>query len=140
MGTRKWTEDAKTETVDSGRSMADLPEADSFQAGREVDLATACIRPANGERINTMSILNCDRQGCENVMCDRVVMKHTRICDDCYRELLQWRRTWPMELSAVDIRFRVESFFRTSPGSMIVLRGTDIEDEFRRLVYGQKED
>ena len=35
-----------------------------------------------------MGVLQCDRYGCENVMCDRLSHKHGYICNDCFDELV----------------------------------------------------
>lgn len=34
-----------------------------------------------------MSVLQCDRRGCENIMCDRHSNEYGYICDECFREL-----------------------------------------------------
>jgi len=34
-----------------------------------------------------MSVLACDRRGCENIMCDRYSEDYGYICDGCFREL-----------------------------------------------------
>ena len=34
-----------------------------------------------------MSVLACDRKGCENVMCDRYSHPYGYICDDCFDEM-----------------------------------------------------
>lgn len=34
-----------------------------------------------------MSVLQCSRDYCENVMCDRMSVEHGYICEDCYNEL-----------------------------------------------------
>ena len=36
-----------------------------------------------------MGVLACDRNGCENVMCDRYSQKFGYICNSCFEELLQ---------------------------------------------------
>ena len=36
-----------------------------------------------------MSVLQCDRYGCDNIMCDKTIMENEYyICDDCYKELM----------------------------------------------------
>ena len=32
--------------------------------------------------------MQCDRKGCENIMCDRYSLTHGYICYDCYEELI----------------------------------------------------
>jgi len=34
-----------------------------------------------------MGVKGCDRNGCENVMCDRCSNKYGYICSDCFEEL-----------------------------------------------------
>lgn len=35
-----------------------------------------------------MSVLQCDRNGCENVMCERYSEQYGYICDECFEELV----------------------------------------------------
>jgi hypothetical protein len=35
-----------------------------------------------------MSVLACDREGCENIMCDRLSDEYGYICYICYSELI----------------------------------------------------
>ena len=35
-----------------------------------------------------MSVLSCNRNGCDNVMCDRYSPTHGYICDECFKELV----------------------------------------------------
>ena len=35
-----------------------------------------------------MGCLECDRRGCENIMCNRFCHEYGYICDDCYSELV----------------------------------------------------
>jgi hypothetical protein len=34
-----------------------------------------------------MSVKQCDRRGCDNIMCDRYSVEHGYICDGCFSEL-----------------------------------------------------
>jgi hypothetical protein len=36
-----------------------------------------------------MSVLQCDRAECENIMCDRFSSQHGYLCGDCFDELLE---------------------------------------------------
>lgn len=36
-----------------------------------------------------MSVLECSRRGCENIMCDRYSREYGYICYDCFRELVR---------------------------------------------------
>lgn len=35
-----------------------------------------------------MSVLQCDRHGCDNIMCDRLSNEYGYICDSCFEELV----------------------------------------------------
>ena len=35
-----------------------------------------------------MSVLQCDRKGCRNVLCDRHARGYGYICDECFEELV----------------------------------------------------
>lgn len=36
-----------------------------------------------------MSVLACDRKGCENVMCDRLSHEYGYICNECFNKLVK---------------------------------------------------
>ena len=36
-----------------------------------------------------MGVLNCNRRGCENIMCDRHSITYGYICDECFEELIR---------------------------------------------------
>lgn len=36
-----------------------------------------------------MGVMPCNRNGCDNIMCDRYSNKYGYICHDCYSQLLQ---------------------------------------------------
>ena len=36
-----------------------------------------------------MSVLACDRNGCENIMCDRLSPVYGYICGECFEELIK---------------------------------------------------
>ena len=35
-----------------------------------------------------MSVLACDRNGCDNVMCDRLSHEYGYICHECFKDLV----------------------------------------------------
>lgn len=48
-----------------------------------------------------MSVLACDRHDCDKVMCDRCILHGSAyICDNCWVELLEFKETWPTEMTA----------------------------------------
>jgi len=94
-----------------------------------------------------MGVMACDRPGCDNIMCSRLVLNDSRyVCDDCWNDLLEMRATWTGEMTGRDIAVAIADFFRASPtGEPLeplpgspwlwnrVLRGNGVEDTFRRL-------
>ena len=54
-----------------------------------------------------MSVLACDRTGCENVMCNRLSDVYGYLCDDCFKELIS---------GGVLDHFRVKFFMDSNPG------------------------
>ena len=36
-----------------------------------------------------MGVMECDRAGCENIMCHRRSVKHGYLCEDCFKELVE---------------------------------------------------
>ena len=81
-----------------------------------------------------MSVMACDRQNCENIMCDKCILKSTAyICNSCWSELLEFKETWPTEMTALDVEDKIREFMSTRPGAYKVLENVDIDAEFRRL-------
>ena len=37
-----------------------------------------------------MGVMQCDREGCEHIMCHLLSDKYGYICGDCYEELIEW--------------------------------------------------
>lgn len=85
-----------------------------------------------------MSVLACNRRGCENIMCDRLILERTQyICDGCWAELLAFRETWPWEMSARDVYDAIVSFMDTRTGTHRMLDCDGITAEFERLTGGK---
>lgn len=42
-----------------------------------------------------MSVLPCNRHGCENIMCDRHSIEYGYICDECFEELVALKKAMP---------------------------------------------
>lgn len=59
-----------------------------------------------------MSVLSCDRNSCENIMCDRYSHKHGYICHECFSELVDLG-------PSVDISTFMESIKQTEPNKSI---------------------
>ena len=77
-----------------------------------------------------MSVLECDRYGCDNIMCSRLILNGTRyICDSCWNELLAYKQSWPDTMHG-SVRDTINYFMDTSPGNILE---RDIEIEFERL-------
>lgn len=83
-----------------------------------------------------MSVLACGRYRCDNIMCDRLIFSgRYYICDRCYEELLVFKATWKQdEMTANEVKPRIEEFMRTEPGTYVAApRGVGIDEEFQRL-------
>lgn len=63
-----------------------------------------------------MSVMACGRYGCNNIMCDRIMLGNY-ICHDCWLELVAHKDTWPKDLSGGKVRIRIVEFMQTTPGS-----------------------
>lgn len=84
-----------------------------------------------------MGVMACDRRGCENVMCGRMIDTKSQyyICDDCWSELLEFKHDWPEEMSRADMFSRIDSFMNSVPGTSILLEGEQIDEEFHRICH-----
>ena len=86
-----------------------------------------------------MSVLACDRAFCSEVMCDRMILDGSQyICDRCWKELLEYKATWPRTMAPGYVRRRIEEFMVSAPGSFKVPVNTD--EEFDRLTQGPRDD
>lgn len=79
-----------------------------------------------------MSVLACDRLGCENIMCDRLLFGRRYICEECWRELLAYKATW-RNLSERQVKLKIMEFFGTEPGAYRDDEIVDIDETFDRL-------
>jgi len=78
-----------------------------------------------------MSVMECDRNGCEQIMCDRLILEGSRhICEECYDELLMAKDNWPKKTLVSDVRDRIIQFMASEKRSFILV---NTEDEFERL-------
>ena len=82
-----------------------------------------------------MSVLACNRHGCDNIMCDRLILGNKYyVCSTCWAELLEYRATWePYGMTLADVRINIEWFMDTVPGIYQYCDETDIEAEFKML-------
>jgi hypothetical protein len=82
-----------------------------------------------------MGVMACERKDCDNVMCDRLMLRGTTyICNDCYAELLSWKKTWK-DVGVKDVEWLIERFmFETTPGSTNIDNSQEaIDAEFDKL-------
>lgn len=80
-----------------------------------------------------MGVMSCDRQGCNNIMCDRLILRNSRyICNDCFQELLLSKSEWPKDITVVDVVEQIKLFMDTEPGTHKMLNQDEIDEEFRR--------
>lgn len=76
-----------------------------------------------------MSVLACERRGCPNIMCDRLILGGTRyICHDCFQELDEWRQTWTPDFIGL-VRQSIQAFMDSPPGTFRQ-PGKSLEAEF----------
>lgn len=87
----------------------------------------------HGERETRMGVMACDRGNCPEIMCHRVILDNEYICDDCWEELLQAKKGWPLQMAASEVRQRIIDFMKTNPGSYKTLDAGEIDQEFLRL-------
>jgi hypothetical protein len=81
-----------------------------------------------------MGVMACDRSYCEHIMCDRLILGSSiHICDSCWQELLEFRKTWPDTMTTADVEDRIRKYMNTPVGSHRTLDAEGIEAEFRRL-------
>lgn len=74
-----------------------------------------------------MSVLACDRKGCENVMCDRLSSNFGYICSDCLTEM---SRTIPLITFKLIERFMESKVERLNiPSKKQTFRNTEDEAE-----------
>jgi len=58
-----------------------------------------------------MSVLACDRKGCDNIMCDKLILNRSRyICWECWHELEEVARGWPDRMTKRELNNRVRDF------------------------------
>ena len=82
-----------------------------------------------------MSVLQCDRYGCENIMCDRLILNGVfYICNSCYSELLKYKYSWPAEMKKSDVERLIREFMDSPVDTHKALKSEEIDDEFYRLM------
>ncbi len=85
-----------------------------------------------------MGVMECGRLGCEEIMCNKLILEHSRyICWDCWKELLEYKATWnAKEMPAGGVREYILYFMnKTRRGFLepVTPVQIDIEEEFERL-------
>jgi hypothetical protein len=84
-----------------------------------------------------MSVLACDRAGCENVMCDRLILDgQAYICDECFEELKIVKSTWCYNLNGLSVREGIEYFMMSRKNTQRSVQPPEVEEEFKRLTGG----
>ena len=92
-----------------------------------------------------MSVLACDRGNCPNIMCDRLILQGTRdgsryICNSCYDELLEFKKTWEPPMTAQEVEAKIREFMATNPGAYRVFNDEgDIDAEFDKLTGKERD-
>ena len=81
-----------------------------------------------------MGVMRCDRQECEHIMCERCILHNSMyICNDCYGELVEYKKTWEAPMMAADVERKIRDFMETPPGTLRPVLPCDIDAEFERL-------
>lgn len=80
-----------------------------------------------------MSVMACDRNGCNNIMSSRLFDGKAYICDDCYQELLIDKASWSNNMNGTEVKGRIETFM-SKPASGYVSDNEEIEEEFNSLI------
>lgn len=63
-----------------------------------------------------MGVLRCDREGCRNIMCDRLLQferGRMYICHDCFEQLEGLSKSWPWTLMRHELEERIRDFMDT---------------------------
>lgn len=102
-------------------------ERQMTKAKEEIATWPAWMRRDCGFGEKAMSVLACDRVGCERVMCDTLV-DNCYVCEDCVQEFRESVGEEPIPRRAMLQRFR--AFMKTRK---IVERGEEIIDVDRFL-------
>lgn len=80
-----------------------------------------------------MSVLACSRSDCDNIMCDRIVLNNYYLCDECFAELKEYKKTWPERMRKNEVTKRIEDFLTSTKNFYIMLEDSEIDEEFNRL-------
>jgi len=88
----------------------------------------------------TSSNRQCERFGCSTILCDRLILEGScYLCDDCYQQLLEAKKSWPKDIRAWRVRILIEDFLRRYPPETLVYPpsyqppSTTVDEEFERL-------
>lgn len=82
-----------------------------------------------------MGVNECDRRGCENIMCDRLIVNNNYyICDDCWKELVALKNTWPRIMPKNEVLKKIEEFMSSTCSTI----PTNTRDAFYEIT-GEKE-
>lgn len=84
-----------------------------------------------------MSVMECGREGCKSIMCDRLLRlpeMSSYICDSCYAELLEFKRDdWPALMSELELHRRITGFMNTPVGRHRIMDISEVDRKFREL-------
>jgi protein-arginine kinase activator protein McsA len=88
-----------------------------------------------------MGVMACDRNGCENIMCDRLLeLKVTQkyICNECFEELETYKNTWDEDTKVSDVYNRIENFMNSEPHSYDDCSDPEkVEQAWRNIIGGR---
>ena len=87
-----------------------------------------------GEWGINMGVMACDRFGCENIMCNKLILDgEYYICHECFAELKHEKDNWPTDTKARDVFALIKVFMDSRPYRNSDGEETTVEDEFNRL-------
>jgi hypothetical protein len=89
-----------------------------------------------------MGVMACDRAGCEEILCSRLILNRSRyLCEGCWQELQDYKIRMLREdawRSAKDVQDGIERFLEREQTFPAYSMRKSAEDEFDRLVGGDK--
>ena len=78
-----------------------------------------------------MGVKECDRTGCDHIMCGQLILDDFYICEECLSELMEFKKTLPERMMMAEIRDAVVGFMKTAPGTY---SSVDTNEEFDRIL------
>lgn len=86
-----------------------------------------------------MGVMPCHRGDCEHILCSRLILNGSQyICDECWKELLALKKTWPENMKASEVKQAILDFMETDPECSDT---STVDEAFEKLTgYKEEED